>query len=1215
MASKVPRILNEKSRKKPKWPRLEVGEGENRHSYRLPESTSVPNIQFLLVPHAHDAPTVFGERKTEAQDTNDVQAQRRGPESTEYPNPHTGTSGHEYENVPSKIANQNTGQSAGDLMLGSAAERNELPRLPFKRRQSEEKSVSKVFTVSGYAESETADNDQENHAAAPTVSEFSQSCAAVDSTVFYVNVPQQQGGSRSGEEKEGRRPYPSLNENISEPPGASSEKDGNMTRRAPLADFHVRVPIAVHQDIKCNTVVFRYGSKEVKRRRRKHVLQGSREKKKRRGVVFSLSQETDNFPTQDTASTGNVNVSVSTNREVGEDGPEISTAPICSSVTKTSEHTYQNVPAPLPTAPMSSVTSMSDHTYQNAGAYPGGRQAVARKEETGNIHLSSDESDICKPDNSESNHMQSQSQIGNDDKDAFTKPVPLVALSSGASRPMARLLTCLHDNPTYARRDRSHDNQRSDATASADDGAQCAAGSLRGTSSTLRANAFKPIRKAPSCLQSNDSTSSTIVIDGNTDYKTVPSPGGHEGDNIVSNALKSAMDIFRLPLTMLRSGQTAPDPQQSQKESPCEPGKLERGEAGNAIIHDAQPATANAILQPMARAPSCLQDNHMYASAPRTPAPDEPESISTEQNTNDEAITTTSASQAPSPDPANAETVPPCPQPTSMNSSKDPPGIRVAGCRRHWVGVTVLVATVLVFLIIAGIMVWVCLFHSVTPGQQTGVALPSTSSRPQGAALTSTSNNPNDTTVLSTSTRAEGVALPSTFTKLQSVELPSTSTEPKGVALPSTSTKSQSVELPSTSTKPKGLALPSTSTKSQSVELPSDSTKPQSVELPSTSTNPQSVALPSTSTKSQSVELPSDSTKPQSVELPSTSSRPQVATLTTATSNNPNDTKVPSTSTRSEGATLPSTSTRSEGATLPSTSTKPRSATLPLTTNSLRETYDGKANPQEITIQMKGLKLNYKYNHGVVVSNGSEIFVTNYFKKRIHVYSMNGTQSRVFKTTVPSKAGKTTSMLPCDIADDRQGHLWVLGKTRNSYDSPGHAVQYSLLGGVPVRKFDLPNLGNWPHIAVDENKVIVVKYNVIMMFHPNGSLYRSFREEPGLKYVTLDKVGNILVTTLSHYVHVYNHTGTLLLKLGGRGKELGKLHYPEGICTDTSGRIIVASWGSGRVDMFTSRGEFIRTLVNLNQPEGIAVGPAGQLVVTTSGINTVNIFTRKITSP
>ncbi|KAI8492347.1 hypothetical protein Bbelb_298000 [Branchiostoma belcheri] len=1183
MASKVPPILNEKSRKKPKWPRLEVGEGENRHSYTLPEGTSVPNIQFLLVPHAHDVSTACGERKTEAQDTNDVQAQRRGPESTEYPNPHTGTSGHEYQNVPSKIANQNTGQSAGDLMLGSAAEQNELLRLPFKRRQLEEKSVSKVSTVSGYAESETADNDQENHAVAPTVSEFSQSCAAVDSTVFYVNVPQQQGSPSSGEEKEGRLPYSNPDVDISEPGASSSEKDGNMTRRAPLADFHVRVPIAVHQDIKCNTVVFRYGSKEVKRRRRRHVLQGSREKKKRRGVVFSLSQEKDNFTTQDTASTGNVNVSVFTSREVGEDGPEMSTSTISSSATKTSEHTYQNVPAPLPTAPMSSVTSMSDHSYQNAGASPGGWQAVTRKKETGNIPASLDESDIYKPDSSESNHMQSQSQIGNDDKDVFPKPVPLVALSSGASRPMARLLTCLHDNPTYARRDRSHDNQRSDATASADDGAQCAAGSLEGTSSTLRANAFKPIRKAPSCLQSNDSTSSTIVIDGNTDYKTVPSPGGHEGDNIVSNALKSAMDIFRLPLAMLRSGQTAPEPPQSQKESPCEPGKLERGEAGNAIIHDAQPATANAILQPMARAPSCLQDNHMYASAPRTPAPDESERISTEQNTDDEAITTTSASQAPSPDPANAEALPPCPQPTSSNSSKDPPGVQVAGCRRHWVGVTVLVATVLVFLIIAGIMVW-------------GVALPSTSSRPQGAALTSTSNNPNDTTVPSTSTKPKGV------------ELPSTSTEPKGVKMPSTSTKLERVALPPDSTKP------------QSVELPSTSSRPQGATLTTTSNNPNDTTVPSTSTRSEatkcrtaidlrrakSVALPSTSTKPQSVALPSTSSRPQGATLT-ATSSNPNDT------------TVPSTSTKSEGAILPSTSTKPRSATLPLTTNSLRETYDGKANAQEITIQMKGLKLNYKYNHGVVVSNGSEIFVTNYFKKRIHVYSMNGTQSRVFKTTVPSKTGKTTSMLPCDIADDGQGHLWVLGKTRNSYDSPGHAVQYSLLGGVPMRKFDVPNLSNWPHIAVDvrDNKVIVVKYNVIMMFHPNGSLYLSFRGEhvQKLKYLTSNKDGNILVTTLSHYVHVYNHAGKLLLKFGGRGTELGKLRYPEGICTDTLGRIIVASWGSGRVDMFTSRGEFIRTLVNLKLPEGIAVGPAGQLVVTTSGINTVNIFTRKITSP
>ncbi|KAI8477540.1 hypothetical protein Bbelb_447250, partial [Branchiostoma belcheri] len=66
-----------------------------------------------------------------------------------------------------------------------------------------------------------------------------------------------------------------------------------------------------------------------------------------------------------------------------------------------------------------------------------------------------------------------------------------------------------------------------------------------------------------------------------------------------------------------------------------------------------------------------------------------------------------------------------------------------------------------------------------------------------------------------------------------------------------------------------------------------------------------------------------------------------------------------------------------------------------------------------------------------------------------------------------------------------------------------------------------------------------------------------------------------------------------------------------GICRNKSGNIIVADYNNNRVDMFTSRGEFVRTIANIEKPSGIAMGPDGEMVVTSSSFeSTVTIFPR-----
>ncbi|CAH1242880.1 TRIM3 [Branchiostoma lanceolatum] len=252
---------------------------------------------------------------------------------------------------------------------------------------------------------------------------------------------------------------------------------------------------------------------------------------------------------------------------------------------------------------------------------------------------------------------------------------------------------------------------------------------------------------------------------------------------------------------------------------------------------------------------------------------------------------------------------------------------------------------------------------------------------------------------------------------------------------------------------------------------------------------------------------------------------------------------------------------------------------------------------------------------GAAVSAENEVFVTDTYNKRVQVFSMTGIFLRLFPTVVPGEQGRT--MYPYDIAIDKEGHPWVVGKYLLG---PNHVyvVQYSQ-DGHPVTTIDVKIRDYYPKIAVDtrNNETIVLASNKIFMFQPDGSFDGSFGKEEGvqMKHVTSDKDGNILITDpFTSNVHVYNHSGHPLFSfrtvspLGhGEGDS-----WPRGICTDSIGHIIVADSTNRRVDMFTSRGEFIRTIVNIKNPHGLALGPDGDLVVTNVNDDIVTTLPSKI---
>ncbi|KAI8520186.1 hypothetical protein Bbelb_034430 [Branchiostoma belcheri] len=284
--------------------------------------------------------------------------------------------------------------------------------------------------------------------------------------------------------------------------------------------------------------------------------------------------------------------------------------------------------------------------------------------------------------------------------------------------------------------------------------------------------------------------------------------------------------------------------------------------------------------------------------------------------------------------------------------------------------------------------------------------------------------------------------------------------------------------------------------------------------------------------------------------------------------------------------------------------------TLPPTYNRPQENPDGGAN-STITFGGPGSAPGtFLQPRGVAISADNEIFVSDMRNKRVQVFDMSGVLLRLFETAVPGQYGRR--IMPHDVAMGGEGRVWVVG--RRFLSKSLYVVQYSQ-NGQPVTKFKGPcgHVCNSLAVAVGKEKITVVTYDEILMFGLDGTFYRRCGKSKHRQWfasVTSDMEGKIYVTDSGvSKVKVYNSSGHFLLSFGDG------LSQPRGICVATSGHIIVANLGKGRIDMFNITGEFVRTVVKVAKPWGIAVGPNGQLVVTSEEKNTVSIFPHQLVYP
>ena len=121
----------------------------------------------------------------------------------------------------------------------------------------------------------------------------------------------------------------------------------------------------------------------------------------------------------------------------------------------------------------------------------------------------------------------------------------------------------------------------------------------------------------------------------------------------------------------------------------------------------------------------------------------------------------------------------------------------------------------------------------------------------------------------------------------------------------------------------------------------------------------------------------------------------------------------------------------------------------------------------------------------------------------------------------------------------------------------------------------------------------------------------------GIEYPThiaTGRNGEIIVASyMSHHVHVYSRDHQLLHTFGGNGYMDGQFTCPSGIAVDRHNRIIVSSMN--KVDVFTMKGQFVNAVgrqgkgpLEFTNATGVAVGKEGEIYIADSQNNRIQVL-------
>jgi hypothetical protein len=99
--------------------------------------------------------------------------------------------------------------------------------------------------------------------------------------------------------------------------------------------------------------------------------------------------------------------------------------------------------------------------------------------------------------------------------------------------------------------------------------------------------------------------------------------------------------------------------------------------------------------------------------------------------------------------------------------------------------------------------------------------------------------------------------------------------------------------------------------------------------------------------------------------------------------------------------------------------------------------------------------------------------------------------------------------------------------------------------------------------------------NEILKFDKDGNFVVRFGEEFLPCEITIDKEGNLFITTDDCQVKKITKDGKFILSFGKKGKDKGEFMLPHGIAVDNDGNVYVTDTHNHRIQKFTKDGEFI----------------------------------------
>jgi sugar lactone lactonase YvrE len=140
--------------------------------------------------------------------------------------------------------------------------------------------------------------------------------------------------------------------------------------------------------------------------------------------------------------------------------------------------------------------------------------------------------------------------------------------------------------------------------------------------------------------------------------------------------------------------------------------------------------------------------------------------------------------------------------------------------------------------------------------------------------------------------------------------------------------------------------------------------------------------------------------------------------------------------------------------------------------------------------------------------------------------------------------------------------------------------------------------------------------NEILKFDKNGNFVVRFGEEFLPCGITIDKEGNLFITTDDCQVKKITKDGKFILSFGKKGKDKGEFMLPHGIAIDNDGNVYVTDTHNHRIQKFTSNGKFILSFGKkgkdkgeFDSPYGIAIDNDGNVYVTDTHNHRIQKFT------